>query len=268
MPQPILVIGHPERLRSATLRSTLTRRTNVYYIDPVFLSKAEWQHRQPEVERSKELLGRPISIGEMGCAVAHKNAHRLALETACRQKGTQWVLFVEDDARIPPTTLLRIEQVLGGTSRSAPSLISFFSDESKSGPKFYADDKFLGKLRKQSYWRAGTVCYALNFSALEYLQKYADHPVEYLADWPPFFTGINFLYHTKIAVELESTLTTIGDRKKFPIPELLVFYLLLIPKLRRISGRFGISVSKALYVFLVSPILRDVWARLRALVRR
>lgn len=168
----VLVIADESRDRSAPLRQALESLSVPFQrIEAVFL-----QSLPPEYSDYLALAytGRPLSLGEVGCAMSHLKAYQKFL-----QSNEQFALVFEDDARIGD--LASFKAFLASTpsilTSNEPTVISLFSGAVT----------LRGETRKQAaqcwFEPSHAVAYALTRPAAQQLLD-ANLPVRFPADWP------------------------------------------------------------------------------------
>lgn len=145
--------------------------------------------------KSKILLGRKLSDAELGCALAHRSAIRLAHHVLSNDHRIQWVLIVEDDAESNEANYELIAKELLSSSLNVPSIVSYFHGNTIS----HCSERESSIKRSRS-WPTGTVCYAINRPGTNELSQFLEFPVNYVADWPRFFLRLDIYHSTKIQI--------------------------------------------------------------------
>jgi hypothetical protein len=209
-------------------------------------------------------LGREISDREIGCAIAHRLAMQKSLELINQTNDQDWVLVLEDDADVNHRNLKQIEKCLANNRFKDPSIVTFYSGPKSNVLKRRSgleDQDFSPKLRRQRFFlRSVAACYAVNKSALVYLDKFKLSNVDYVADWPPYFAKVKFFqaYHPVVReVDAEST---IGLRENQSFLKRIRQYINQLLRIQRIAQSNQISNWQAIRFLIVSPILRDLHA--------
>ncbi len=176
----VVLIGNQGSKRCQPLQ-TLFRgdtRFKVTNIEPVFLDSMNSSLLKSlgfDVEKSKAFNLRELSLGEIGCAIAHNNARKLLA------KNGVGGLVLEDDARIPCLDYLYKTAIHFLSSTKSPSLlncsVNLKLDQVKDSSRF--DPVFQKRLTSSPL----TVGYIVNHSGAEMLNE-ANFSINWVADWP------------------------------------------------------------------------------------
>jgi GR25 family glycosyltransferase involved in LPS biosynthesis len=176
----VVLIGDKESKRCQPLQILFRgdTRFNVSIIKPVFLKSMDdslLKFLAYDVEKSKAFNMRELSLGEIGCAIAHNNARELLA------KNGVGGLVLEDDARIPSLDYLHKIAIHFLSSTKSPSLlncsVNLKLDQMKDSSGF--DPVFQKRLTPSPL----TVGYMVNHSGAEMLNK-ANSSINWVADWP------------------------------------------------------------------------------------
>jgi hypothetical protein len=190
----IILISSESRQECALLRDDLISRSDVeFLVSPaVFLTKDSLLNPGMDdgsLKWSPRYL-RELTLGEVGCAIAHNNARWLASES------TNGAIILEDDAII-----LSIQKLVDESmnflkiNRGEKSVLTFFTNENPRFPFFVKHKQFLRRYQSPPY----AVAYALTPEAAKELAA-LNSPVRYVADWPPapvqfFQSKFKIVYH-------------------------------------------------------------------------
>ena len=154
----------------------------------VFIGEDEYRqisHQSREFHKS--LYGRALTIGEVGCALAHENVYRDFLE-----RSEDWCLVLEDDAQIAdvPRFVSRALSIFPVLDSNKPIIVSMFFQNFTVG-KFAKRGPIGG-----TYWSKlapyGAVAYLVNRLAAERILR-AQSENRHQADWPVTARDVKFL---------------------------------------------------------------------------
>ena len=153
--------------------------SSISYVPAVFIDQTQpLLTREVDLLRAKLLLGREMSPAEVGCALAHNKARRLA------SSSSDFTLILEDDAIVPDPVLLRemLEHVSRTSSVKSNVVINLGINRAWiPGPN---NNRSRSKLRRTIGSSPLALAYIVTpVSSNELLQ--ANTPVQYLSDWPP-----------------------------------------------------------------------------------
>ena len=168
----LIVIGdrRPDYLTTC-LSSDLLSRFEVYDFPAVYPISEERDGYDLFSFRSR--LAREPLNGEIGCALAHREALKGFIETS-----QLWTLVLEDDAIvIEPDRLEEIVLEIANLSESQPTVISLCYE--RAFPK-RSQNKYFVQCRSFS---SKTTAYFINRKGAEALIE-SQTPVRFLADWP------------------------------------------------------------------------------------
>lgn len=176
----VVLIGNLGSKRCQPLQ-TLFRgdtRFKVTNIEPVFLDSINsvlLKSLRFDVEKSKAFNMRELSLGEIGCAIAHNNARELLA------KNGVGGLVLEDDARIPSLDYLHKTAIHFLSSTKNPSLlncsVNLKLDQVEDSSRF--DPIFQKRLTPSPL----AVGYIVNHSGAKMLNE-ANSSINWVADWP------------------------------------------------------------------------------------
>lgn len=169
------VIGLPDAYRGGPLEAALHSHGLRYLVSPGVRAdriSAQQLSRLVSFRELRILLRRTVAYGELGCALAHREAYQTAIDSSDRS-----FLFLEDDARLVRGGLTRY---LNFMETKTPRVLLLAWD-----PQFVLTD---GVFMDQGILRAAvpptwTVAYLANRAAVEVLIN-ATSRVGSLADWP------------------------------------------------------------------------------------
>lgn len=261
---PVIIIGERGSLRNPKL-SNLEVLARVLYQEPIYLSLEREIESIVDSKISKIALGRSLTNGEIGCALAHRAATLRAASVFQANQTfsavSDWVLILEDDAEGDPDVFEKILLLLDDFRLDKPGLINFHKPLNSISPHANRDQfRNIGlqpKISKQCYWRGITSSYAVNWSASKLLKGLGSEKVAYVADWPPTYYPIQFLKSTFYLHQL-SQVSVIGDRPSHTRRERLALHLTQILHLRTLTEHFGVSKTAIIKTLVINPILRDV----------
>jgi hypothetical protein len=259
---PIIIIGNRNNLRNPRLQD-LENVANITYIPPIYLKLGRDFEAAVDQELAKIALGRPLLIGEVGCALAHKVATESAkavLElSAIRGRRNSWCLILEDDAYGAPRTFHQILELLEFTGFDSPSLINFYSPRK---PKPFQN---LGEpatnnpsvIKRQLYWRGITSSYALNLKAARIINGNQPGQISFVADWPPNYHSTSF-YFSKVSLNQIMGPSEIGERPKVPTVNRLKIHFRQLSNLSMLKESYQISRLALIKILIYYPIARDL----------
>jgi hypothetical protein len=205
----VFIIGIKGRLRSKSLgewSDSGKSAQTITFVDPVSYSRGQ-------VPRLLDMYtglhyGNRLTDGEWGCSLAHLNAQTQALS-----KSSEWVLILEDDARVSDNFAeeLRILVSLLPLGQDHPLGVNCFG--SKSAPRPLGNQVNLEFLHRSP--PLGAVGYLLNQSALELATRsqYRDHPVG-KADFPAWAHQVTWARaRPAIVFHEEDQISFVGPRQ-------------------------------------------------------
>lgn len=140
--------------------------------------------------------GRPPSLGEMGCALAHRQVFAHAIEN-----GVDWSLVFEDDCVIKDPVRFRdcVSAVVENNNSKDPIVASFYTRQALAtcGSRSFGTSRELRILRRPV---TSTVCYLISHAAASIL--FAEQsPVRSSADWPAAANHFLFMLNTQKLVD-------------------------------------------------------------------
>jgi hypothetical protein len=153
-------------------------RFKVTIIQPVFLKSLNGGLLKSlgfDIEKSKAFNLRELSLGEIGCAIAHNNARELLA------KNGVGGLVLEDDARVPSLDYLHKTAIQFFSSTKSPCLLNCSVNlelDQMENPSMF--DPVLQKRLTPSPL---TVGYMVNHSGAKMLNE-ANFSINWVADWP------------------------------------------------------------------------------------
>jgi hypothetical protein len=137
---------------------------------------------------TKSLLGRTLSLGEVGCAVAHQRA-----QTSLLERSDEWLCVLEDDVVLSDSVefiLTALDQIhfaqpvvvlLGTSARSVPCV----PEEVIELPGARV------RLVRVRWLPAGALAYCINRAASRVVLKHLG-PIVETADWPSWMSRVTF----------------------------------------------------------------------------
>lgn len=217
-------------------------------------------------------LGRQISDREIGCAIAHRLAAEKSFQILNQHNDQEWSLILEDDADINEQKLEQIKRCLDRNRLDSPSIISFYSNDQGEGRNKNSEplgDETSPKIKRQRFFlRSVAACYAVNKSALAYLEEFKFSSVDYVADWPPYFVRIRFYQASYPTVREVVAESTIGLRESQNIGVRIRQYFRQLMLLKPIAESNRISRWQTFWVLIFSPIARDLHGILSKTLKR
>lgn len=198
------IAGLPENYRGEPLEEQLTahgiewrRSPGVRYVEGAAYETSV------DREAAHVMLRRPMSFGEIGCALAHRGVYEDMVN-----RGVEWALIFEDDARLLQSEELTVLGPILGNPEPTVVLLSFRPGTTVTfGPAVTNT-----RIRRTVVPPTTTTAYALNGSAARAIL--ATGAVAHVADWPvAAYTSVKFLApQTPIAAPDPSESSTIGER--------------------------------------------------------
>ncbi len=176
----VILIGNKGSKRCQPLQILFRgdTRFNITIIEPIFLKSMNDSLLKSlgfDVERSKAFNLRELSLGEIGCAIAHNNARERLV------KNGAGGLVLEDDARVPSLDYLHKTAIHFLSSTKSPSLlncsVNIKLDQVEDPSRF---NPILEKRLTPSPLAVG---YMVNHAGAEMLYE-ANLSINWLADWP------------------------------------------------------------------------------------
>jgi GR25 family glycosyltransferase involved in LPS biosynthesis len=259
----VIVIGNRGALRNPRLKQ-LEALVRVTYLDPIYLENDDQLCRHVDQEVAELSLGRPLLLGEAGCALAHRlateTAHSILIREPEGRVKSLWCLVLEDDADGHLSKFLQILDQLEELEKTDPSLINFFSPHGAQlqitdSPATLSDRK--PALVRQHYWRGITSSYAINLAAAELLSNSFPLKLSFVADWPPNYNHVQF-YRSSLSLSQCEAQSLIGNRMKFSASERFRLYIRQIAKVSFLGLHYKISRRAVLKILIYYPIVRDL----------
>ena len=209
---PAFIIGLPSSYRGEPLERQLSSQGIRWTrIDGVLFRDDSTDASRVDKQAAKVLLHRDIRPGEVGCALAHRQAYR-----AIVQRGDPIAMVFEDDARLTGDIARKTIQELLETQ--VPRVLVLFHH--KETAITYCNPRD-GHLEKTEILRAivpptGTVAYALNLAAARLLLD-EECPISHVADWPvrPSVHIQYYFLSQAVASPDPRSNSAIGDRSAF-----------------------------------------------------
>lgn len=162
--------------------------------------------RNADQNLAQIIYGRQLTVGEVGCALAHRHAYSLA-----DNHRPDWALILEDDAEIPDNLLESLSVLpLHGLGKM-PTVISLFSTTFVPVKSSRSDSSLVRLLVPPSH----TVAYLINRPAWRQALCSPSIVVS-SADWPPWAVDVAF-YRTELPIAVRhASPSTIFDRECSP----------------------------------------------------
>lgn len=193
------VIGLPGESRGAELEKKMSLYTkNLQFGLGELVSLQDFQQERFHTNNlAIPVLGRPLTRGEVGCALGHLRAYKMLIES-----GASWGLIAEDDAI--PVREIDLEKLNKFLSSSSPKVCSLYWELATTPtlePLLCALSTGV-KQKSMGFFRVifpptHTVAYAINKAAAEQLVL-ANKKVSFPSDWPYIGTqGIKFYKTTE-----------------------------------------------------------------------
>jgi hypothetical protein len=194
------------------------------------------------------LYGRPLSLGEVGCVLAHRNAYCLA-----DSSPHEWALVFEDDAEVPRQAVPMIAASPLSDVLDQPSIISLFSFSFvPRTPAFAARSPF----RRQWVPPSTTTAYLINRKAWS-VALAAPPTVVSSADWPPWSMTVRFYSMSRDTGISTQAPSTIHDRPmKMSTSRLKRSGQLALGSTYRATRAFFPSRTSVVRWYAVSPLRR------------
>ena len=243
----VIVVGRENSLRNPKILELRAAGFELDFADPVFLNEPQFASVGDQ-HLNTVLLGRKLTVGEVGCWLAHDSIRKEISEKSCHE----WHIVLEDDADCKflgdsaemTDILSRINEV-----RETPVVVNLFgrSASSSNSPR---------RVRKLYSPFAGTVGYLANLKAMSYVNSWG---VAMTADWPLHLQNARFFeVIPPMVCEIDSD-SIIGFTERATSAR--EFYT-SVPKrfFRALSLKMPLSV--ALRAVVLNPFLRDLQNRL------
>ena len=146
---------------------------------------ADQLRRAANLRAGRILYGQQLTATQVGCALSHRLAYRLLVDS-----GAEWALVLEDDAR-PTDAMLSVIEQLTVLNYGAPVVVELFS-EGRVNRSTQAIDLWEGQaVEKLATFPGFTVAYLINRQAAEWALT-DEGPIASRADWPPWAVGVDF----------------------------------------------------------------------------
>lgn len=181
----VLVIGDVQRGIGTALEDGWIAEQTKVILPSRYLSRndAEWTTSVDELTFIAR-YGRAPLEGEIGCALAHRDAYEVLLQSDC-----EWGLVFESDAKIVDLVELRkvVESVI--QESEGRDVVSLYSES----PIFAKTERYLGSVRFVELKTVpdGTVAYLINRRAAASFIE-AQTPISSVSDWPMSTMYVNF----------------------------------------------------------------------------
>lgn len=267
----LMVLGTQGKLRSDELEKFAAEFGNCVFIDPVHVNKFDRSQNLVNETLTKLLIGRTLSDPELGCALVHRNARRTAEAFLRKDIEIEWVIFAEDDALLDLQGFENILLDLESIKKSQPSMVSFYSAE-KCQSKLRNDKKeertTNTRVSESRHLRAGAVCYALSRNAINDLYRFNDLPIDYVADWPVYFSRIRLHISNQTCICEVGSSTGIGVRESLRLGTRFLMYAFQTLHSRKLSRLYDLPVRKILQHLIFTPLMLDGKNRLNSIINR
>ena len=257
----LIVIGSKDRLRSSSLELLASRVEDCLFVDPVRLKPMDRNEILVNDKLSSILIGRRLSDSELGCAVAHRNAVIAAALAVENRSDIAWILFAEDDANLDLEMFSSVQKDLKNQNLDVPSLVTFYSANFpfwiSGGSKWSSKSS----LKRSRQWSSGTVCYAVNRRGINEILKFSNLPIDYVADWPLYYSRLRFFVSRRTKVcEVDST-STIGDRQTIKILARIIMHSRQLLYANRLAKLHKVSIWRVFRYLILRTIWRDILGR-------
>jgi GR25 family glycosyltransferase involved in LPS biosynthesis len=261
----LVVLGSRGKLRSKSLENLANILMNCEFVDPVQIGQEDRNSNIANERLSELLLGRRLSNSELGCAVTHKKAIAAAATALKNTDEIKWALFVEDDADLDYETFVKIGYELEAFDPMFPSLVTYYSARVCRGDAKVRARNLRKPMKASQHWSSGAVCYAVNRDGLKEILPFASMHVDYVADWPIYFSRLKRFVSNQIWVCEVGGPSSIGKRFDLKISERVVMHIRQLGKLREVSKLYELSVLTVIRHLILTPLFRDFSGRLMVL---
>ena len=255
----IYVIGDREELRSPNLRQALASAPwPVKFVEPVFL-RSEQDSVLFDNQVAELIFGRTLTVGEVGCALAHRSAY-----AAAEAEGIDLALIFEDDAHVSPEIWGRLAPVLECPSLAGPAVLSLYAGDHGRGQKERCGPEVILRLRRPP---THAVAYAISRQAVEFALA-APTTIVSPADWPPWSTSVQFFLLNALGIQ-QSGESLIGYRPagQGAVRRLRRLVRVLSPRARQVGCPYFPSTSAYLEWVILAPMAKLVRRTARRLGR-
>jgi len=259
----LVVLGKSGRLRSNPLEKFAAGVENCLFVEPVRIEHGGRSEALVDELLSEVLLGKRLSDPELGCAITHKNACASAIEVLNNQNEMKWALFVEDDADLDAEMFDKIQDELNTLDTEIATLVNYDSrNQNRTMPLQTRNPE--KPLLFSRFWFAGAVCYAVNRKGLQYLQNFKDLPIDFVADWPVYYSRLKLFVSNQTWVYEVLGPSSIGVRHNQNIRKRFTMHIRQLGNLRKVSKLYDLPVRIVIRHLILTPLYRDVSGRLLA----
>jgi GR25 family glycosyltransferase involved in LPS biosynthesis len=211
---PIFVLKSQHGIRSSSLRNWLdgnSKEIDVKYFEPV-IPNTKVEHLANSL--ASKHYGANLSLGEVGCALAHHQMYKIAVALDCP------VWFVEDDALVVDLVPEDLRKLRNHFTVDNPVGISLYSRnfpiESVKKITLQEEGLDLAVFRRGLY-PPFTVFYGLNQNALRVASNPSSVQIPIgKADFPSWGSGVRWFLLTCRKIDHSLELTTISERNPHP----------------------------------------------------
>ena len=260
----LVVLGWRQHLRSTSLENLAVSISNCIFVDPVRIIGRDRTRELVDERLSEILLGRRLSDPELGCAITHKNACSAAMSLLKDQDKIDWALFVEDDADLDSHTLKNIKSELAAFDSKFPSLVTYYSAGNCGSNRGMRNRNIKQPLSVSRHWSSGAVCYAVNLAGLIELFPFSVLPVDYVADWPVYYSRLKHFISNQIWVcEVEGH-SSIGERYHQKNADRFMMHIRQLVNLRKLAKLYELPAYVVVRHLMITPFIRDASARFSA----
>jgi hypothetical protein len=254
----LIVVGDKNQIRSNSLEATISVTGCCIFSEPVSICDTDRNIVQVDESASKLLMGRSLTDGELGCALAHRQAIASAVQIVQNDTDISWALIVEDDADLSPELLQSIDLELTLFIPASPTTVSFYSPQRCESPVNRKNSNSGEDPQRSRVRDVGAVCYAINRTGLLTIQPFLSDPISFVADWPIYFLKLDFYNSQKNLVCELSTDSKIGPRPRLRpwIRSRLLFQQLFCAK--KLASKYGIARHDVVSYLIVDPLIRDL----------
>lgn len=181
-----MVIGLEDRYRGAELERQLrAMEVNVQWSPGVIGSyEGAPVASYADQNAARVLYGRELKLGEIGCALAHRDSYRTLLASDC-----EWALVFEDDARIVrPDALAELIRVFDAMPADAgASILMLYGRQMVADPRFH-EPVGLSHIHELARTPMTATAYFINRAAAQHIVD-TGLPLRNPADWPVSVEG-------------------------------------------------------------------------------
>jgi len=239
---PIFVLGTRGSLRNPSLADL---SSSITYVDPVFINKTDPVGLM-RIFLEFILNGRPLSIGERGCSLAHVSIRERIIDS-----GENWALVLEDDVGMPEDWKNQLEIRLKEVNIPDGSILLLNTNSLMN----FSDE--VVRLRVKP---SGANAFLISRQSL-LSRKYRKFEEFEISDWPISFLDQSFLQLSGLAQDFNLP-TLVGLR-----PSSRIWFIFSTAIRFLFSPLFCLALKLPLADYLswsvIQPIVRDLRIRFR-----